>query len=146
MKKFFLMLMLALGAMLSFASCATLGFYRPDGSVIQYAQDDIIYRSGDITYNGTRIVGDHGCPIGLYWANAAITRWGMIVKVKDKDGAVIKQYDLRVPRQKVDDVFYVTGLTGKPLEVNVIIRGGSGSINYVTVHGGDSNERYSLRR
>ena len=70
----------------------------------------------------------------------------MIVKVKDKDGAVIKQYDLRVPRQKVDDVFYVTGLTGKPLEVNVIIRGGVGSVNYVTVNGGDSKETYNLRR
>ena len=143
MKKFLLLLIVALGAIISLSSCGTL---VRNSYVPQYCRDDVYYRTSDFTFNGTYIAGDHGCPTGLYWANASINRWGMIVKVKDKDGAVIKQYDLRVPRQKVDDVFYVTGLTGKPLEVNVIIRGGSGSINYVTVHGGDSNERYSLRR
>lgn len=144
MKKLF-WLMLMLGMMVSASSCGTIGYYRVDGSVRQYAQDDVIYRSGKITYNGTRIVGNRSCPVGLYWANAAITRWGMIAKVLNKDGEVIKCYDLRIPRQQVEDTFYVTGLTGKPLEVKVYVSGGALG-NYVTVNGGDSEEYYSLRR
>lgn len=143
MKRKIFLLMLMLGMMVSTASCGTMGYYRADGSVRQYAQDDVIYRNGRITYNGTRIVGDRGCPMGIYWANAAITRWGMVVKVLNKDGEVIKTYDLRIPRQQVEDTFYVTGLTGKPLEVSVYIRGRYAT---VTVYGGDAKEHYSLFR
>lgn len=143
MKRKIFLLMLMLGMMVSTASCGTMGYYRADGSVRQYAQDDVIYRNGRITYNGTRIVGDRGCPMGIYWANAAITRWGMVVKVLNKDGEVIKTYDLRIPRQQVEDTFYVNGLTGKPLEVEVYIRGRYAT---VTVRGGDESEHYSLYR
>lgn len=142
MKKFFILLTLALGAMLSTGcGCMVRTSYVP-----QYCQDDVYYHNSNYTFNGTYIAGDHGCPTGLYWANASLTRWGMIVKVKNKDGAIIKQYDLRIPRQRVEDTFYVTGLTGKPLEVHVYIRGGYGSVNYVIVSGGDSKETYNLRR
>ena len=143
MKKFLLLLIVALGAIISLSSCGTL---VRNSYVPQYCRDDVYYRTSDFTFNGTYIAGDHGCPTGLYWANASLTRWGMIVKVKNKDGAIIKQYDLRIPRQRVEDTFYVTGLTGKPLEVHVYIRGGYGSVNYVTVNGGDSKETYNLRR
>ena len=103
-------------------------------------------RSSRFTPDGTRIVGDKGCPRGLIWANASMVRNGMIVTILGEQREVLAQYDLRVPEQKVDDCFYVTGLTGKQLEVWVVIKGGPGSVNYITVYDGQSKRTYNLRR
>ncbi len=112
----------------------------------QYCRNDIYYRNSRLTYDGTRIVGDKGYPTGLIWRNASMQRRGMIVTFYDANQRIIAQYDLRVPRQNVDDCFRVTGLTGKALEVWVIIKGGRGSTNYITVSDGEEERIYNLRR
>lgn len=112
----------------------------------QYCRNDICYRNSRLTYDGTRIVGDKGYPTGLIWRNASMQRRGMIVTFYDANQRIIAQYDLRVPRQNVDDCFRVTGLTGKALEVWVIIKGGRGSTNYITVSDGEEERIYNLRR
>lgn len=122
MKRKIFLLVVMLGMIAGLASCGTIGYYRTDGRVRQYRQNDIIYRNGKITYNGTLIQGSKGCPIALHWADGSIIRWGVIVQVQNKDGQVIKQYDLRI-RQEVDDTFWVTGLTGKKLQVRIQIQG-----------------------
>lgn len=106
----------------------------------------VFYRSRNMTNNGTRIRGTRSSPIGLYWLDMAIERKGMIVTVIDGQGRILNQYDLRISGQDVDDYYAVTGFTGLALEVNVVIRGGTGSVNFINVNGGCKRERYSLTR
>lgn len=151
MKKimFFISLILGMGLMTSCgAAYYTKGsaMYYQNIDYPQYTKSDVYYRNGRITYDGTRIVGDKGFPTGLIWRNASMHRRGMIVTIYNANQEVIAQYDLRVPRQQVSDTFYVEGLTGKALEVCVVIKGGPGSTNYLTVSDGGEKRIYNLRR
>ena len=112
----------------------------------QYTKNDVYYRNSRLTYDGTWIVGDRGCPTGLIWRNVSMHRRGLIVIFYDSNQNVVARYDLRTPRQRVSDVFYVTGLTGKALEVCVVIKGGPGSTNYITVSDGEEKRIYNLSR
>ena len=152
----FVSLILGMGLMTSCGAAYYAGGYYEEGNgraslyqsmeYPQYCRNDIYYRNSRLTYDGTRIVGDKGYPTGLIWRNASMSRRGMIVNFYDANQRIIAQYDLRVPEQKVDDCFYVTGLTGKALEVWVIIKGGRGSTNYITVSDGEEERIYNLRR
>lgn len=155
MKKIFF-LILALGAMFSSMSCSTpyrSGYYTDAlyntgqtqrGYLPQYADTDIIYRSGNLTANGTRIIGSRSNPFGLEWYNMSVRFKGLLIYFYDSNNNLIASYDLRVPGQSVSDTFDVVGLTGKAISVSLYIKGGPGSTNYMIVTDGKNKEHYSL--
>ena len=151
MKRIMLIIGLILGIGLS-TGCGAAYYSKESTSLYQnlsfpqYTKNDVYYRNSRLTYDGTWIVGDRGFPTGLIWRNASMYRRGMIVTFYNANQEVIAQYDLRVPRQQVCDTFYVEGLTGKALEVCVVIKGGPGSTNYLTVSDGEEKRIYNLCR
>lgn len=106
----------------------------------------IYYQGRNYTYSGVKIIGDRNCPNGLYMRDMRIVRNGLLVTVTDGTGQrIYKQYDLRVYRQNVKDVFTPTSLNGIPLEVTIVVRG-SGSSNYVSITDGSNHDTFRLRR
>lgn len=150
--KLFIMSILGIFMMTSFSSCVT-SYPLIDSSY--YAEPvysgttnstPIYYQGRNYTYSGVKIIGERACPMGLYMRDMKIIRNGLLVTVTDGTGShIYKQYDLRVYRQNVKDVFTPTSLNGIPLEVTIVVKGPGGS-NYVSITDGNNHDTFRLRR
>ena len=120
--------------------------YGGYGTVQQMpSQSGLFVASKNLNPTGTYVVGQKAYPNQLRWANMSLVKQGMMVYVLDANGSVINQYDLRVPKQDIEDDFRPTGLTGKALMVSVCVTGGRG-FNAVIVNDGHNRETYYLNK
>lgn len=156
MKKIVFIVMAALGVVMTTTSCASLAYAQDYGSY-GYGYYGYGYGTVQTTPNpnglyvssnhyrptGTRVVGNQSTPIRLIWANMSVVRNGLMVYVYDGNGQIINQYDLRIPKQNIEDEYRPTGLNGKALSVSVTINGGRG-FNAVIVNDGNNREVYYL--
>lgn len=150
--KFFIMSILGILMMTSFSSCVSSyplidsSYYAEPVYSGTTSSTPIYYQGRNFTYSGVKIIGERSCPVGLYMRDMRIVRNGLIVTVTDGTGTrIYKQYDLRVYRLDIKDVFTPTSLNGVPLEVTIVVRGSQGS-NYVSITDGSNHDTFRLRR
>lgn len=156
MKKIMLMVIVALGVMLTATSCGAQAYYgyQPNGPAYvpgvygtyqstPPSPTGLFVKSNNLRESGTYVVGNVAWPTQLQWVNMTIVKNGCLVFVYDSGGNVVAQYDLRIEKQDIKDVFQPTGFTGKPLQVEVCIYGGNG-YSGVTVKDGNKIETYRL--
>lgn len=156
MKKILLTVIVALGVAMISTSCGCYtyanGSYASYGPQYGYPygtvrtvpqQGGLFVSSNNLTPTGTYVSGKKAYPYHLQWQDMSIVKRGLMVYVYDGNGQVINQYDLRIPKQDIKDMYQPTGLTGKALSVEVCIYGGKG-FNAVLVTDGNNNETYYL--
>ena len=156
MKKIMFAVLVALGVMTTTTSCGMVsyaqgayghpGYYGYGGyGTVQATPNPngLFVRSNNLRPSGTYVHGNLSTPYQLRWANMSVVKNGMMVYVYDGAGQLINQYDMRIAKQNVKDVFHPTGLTGKALSVEICIYGGRG-FNGILVSDGDNVETYYL--
>ena len=155
MKKIVLMVIVALGVMLTSTSCGAQLYYGYQQDCPAYvpgvygtyqttapSPTGLFVKSKNLRESGTYVVGNVSYPTQLKWVNMAIIKNGCLVYVYDSGNNVIAQYDLRI-EQDTQDFYQPTGYTGKPLQVEICIKGGNG-YNAVIVNDGYNPEHYHL--
>ena len=152
-----LLIIAALGVTLMVTSCGTMacaqGYYGNYGyQSYNYGTvrstpnpNGLFVSSNNMRPTGTYVVGQKSYPTQLRWKNMSIVKNGLMLFVYDANGQIINQYDMRIPKQDINDVYHPTGFNGKALSVEVYICGGRGC-NLITVTDGNSNETYYLQR
>lgn len=156
MKKIMLLVIVALGVMLTTTSCGAQAYYGYQPACPAYvtgiygtyqttppSPTGLFVKSNNLKESGTYVVGNSYSPSKLQWVNMSIVKNGCLVFVYDSANQLIAQYDLRTPKQDVCDIFQPTGYTGKALSVTVCIYGGRG-YNAVIVRDGNAQEEYHL--
>lgn len=157
MKNIMFMIIATLGVVMMSTSCGSYtyanGSYAGYGPQYVYQQgtvrttpspDGLFVRSNNMRPTGTYVVGNRSYPYQLHWSNMSIVKNGLMVYVYNGSGQLINQYDLRIPKQDIEDVYQPTGMNGKALSVEVCIRGGNG-FNAIIVSDGNNRETYYLR-
>ena len=101
----------------------------------------VFVSSRNLKPSGTYVVGIP--PLEMRWQNLSLIRNGLMVYMYDSNGQLLNQYDLRIPKQMINDEYRPIGITGKHLLVTVTIYGGNG-FNAVYVEDGNKKEVYYL--
>ena len=133
MKKYIIMLIIALGAMVSLSGC---GSYA--GILYPYSDSQPFgYRCGRISDTGTRVTS-----YSWEWLDLGVYQRGMIVEVVKGD-KIIRRYDLRIPRQEISENFNATNEFGEAVSVRIGINGYN-SVNVVYCYCGRQEEHWFL--
>lgn len=113
MKKYVVMLVIALGAMVSLSGCGCCaGMIAP-----YYADQPFGYICGRLTRTGTRVTS-----YSWRWADLEVYQRGMIVEVI-RGEKIIRRYDLRIPRQEISENFNAINEFGEAVSVRIDING-----------------------
>ena len=132
MKKKVLLIAVALGALLSLSGCGCLWACLEPYSTVPFG-----YTCGHVNKTGVRVTSD-----SWSWYDLAVYQRGMIVEVYRGD-KIIRRYDLRIPRQEIDEYFNATNLYGDAVRVRVEINGFK-RVNVVYCYSGRLEEYWFL--
>jgi hypothetical protein len=96
------------------------------------------HRSGVMTYGGDLYPGK------IMLQNLVI-KTGLVTKLYDASGKLIKSYDLRIYDQNIKDVYWAKNLRGEDVEVTITVRGPNHD-NNVLITDGKNSDYFYLRR
>ena len=133
MKKFIIVLIFALGAMIGLSGCGSFA-----GILFPYSDSQPFgYRCGRVSQTGTRVTS-----YSWEWQEIQIYQRGMIIEVVNGD-KIIRRYDLRIPRQEISENFNATNEYGEAVSIRISING-CNRVNVLYCYCGRQEEHWFL--